>query len=117
MAARIFRKAHDIEQTQKVIPLISRETSFSQNVSELVFGVNIFDLDLGFQVDSVKQPIKSNSVSPGHVSHRWTSSFSYLFDHGVVGLKDAQLRLTLRRMCVGGYIIHIIQLVNTSVFL
>ena len=42
MAARICRKAHDIE------PLISRETSFGQNVSELVFGVNLFDLDLGF---------------------------------------------------------------------
>ena len=33
MAARIFRKAHDIEQTQKVIPLIFWETSFGQNVS------------------------------------------------------------------------------------
>ena len=112
MAARICRKAHDIEQTQKVIPLISRETSFGQNVSELVFGVNIFDLDLGFQVDSVKQPIKSNSVSPGHVSHRWTSSFYLSFCSRRRCPKDVQLKLTLTRMCVGGYIIHIIQLVN-----
>ena len=26
------------------------------------FGVNIFDLDLGVQIDSIEQPIKSNSV-------------------------------------------------------
>ena len=102
MAARICRKAHDIEQTQKVIPLIARETSFGQNVSELVFGVNIFDLDLGFQVDSVKQPIKSNSVGSGHVSHRWTSSFDYHFGHSFTVFKNVQLRLIVRRMCVCG---------------
>ena len=53
-----------------------------------VFGVNIFDLDLEVQIDSIKQPIKTNSVSPGHVSHRWTSSFNYHFDHG---FKEVQL--------------------------
>ena len=53
MAARICRKTHHIEETQKVIPLISQETSFGQNVSKLMFGVNIFDLDVGFQVDSL----------------------------------------------------------------
>ena len=42
---------------------VAEPTPFAQNVSELVFGVNIIDLDLGFQIDSVKQPIKSNSVS------------------------------------------------------
>ena len=36
----------DIKQAQQIIPLITRETSFGQNVSELVFGVNVFDLDL-----------------------------------------------------------------------
>ena len=45
MAARTCREAHDIEQTQKVIPLIAQKTSFGQNVSELVFGVDILDLD------------------------------------------------------------------------
>ena len=40
----------------------------------MVFGVHIFDLDLGFQIDSVKLPTKSNSVGPGHVSHRRISS-------------------------------------------
>ena len=36
------------------------------------FGVDVLDLDLGVQIDLVKQPVKSNSVGSGHVSHRWT---------------------------------------------
>ena len=52
-----------------MIPLFSLETSFGQNVSELVFDVNKFDLDLGLQVDSVKQPIKSKLCEfSAHVS-------------------------------------------------
>ena len=46
-----------VKQTKKITPLITRETAFSQQVRELAFGVNIFDLDLGVQVDSVIQPI------------------------------------------------------------
>ena len=46
------------------------------------------------------------------MSHRRTSSFYYHFDHGFVVFKDVQLRFTLRRMCVGGYIIHFTQLLN-----
>ena len=71
----------DVEHTQKMIPLISRETCFGQNVCELVSGVNMFDLDLGFQVYSVKQPIKTLWVL-GHMSH-------HHFDHGFVVFKDA----------------------------
>ena len=41
------------------------------------FGVNMFDFDLGFQIDPVEQAMKSNSVGSGHVSHDWTSSFDY----------------------------------------
>ena len=59
----------NVEQAQQMIPLITRETSFGQNVSELVFGVDAFDLDFGIHINSIKQPIKCNSVSPGkHVS-------------------------------------------------
>ena len=41
-----------------MLPLITREASFGQHVCELVFGVNVTDLDLGVQINSVKQPIK-----------------------------------------------------------
>ena len=67
------------------------------------FGVNICDLDFGVvQIDSVKQPVKSNTVSSRHMSHCGTSSFDENFDHGFVVFKGVQLRLALRRMCVGG---------------
>ena len=48
------------------------------------FGVNIFDLDLWFQVDSVEQPIKSNSVGPGNMSHCWTPAFDNHLDDSFV---------------------------------
>ena len=35
------------KQTQKMIPFITCEVSLGQYVCELVFGVNVFDLDLG----------------------------------------------------------------------
>ena len=87
------------EQTQKLIPCISRETSSGQNVSELVFV-------------SVKQPIKSNPVSSRHMSHCGTSSFDSIFDHSFFVFNNVQLRLSLRRMSVGVYVIHSTQLVN-----
>ena len=63
-----------LEQTQKMIPLITCEISLCQDVCELVLGVNVFDLDLGVQIDSIKKPIKSNSVGPGNMSHCTASS-------------------------------------------
>ena len=35
----------DIEQAQQMIPLITCEIPFGQNVSKLVFGVDVLDLD------------------------------------------------------------------------
>ena len=35
----------DIKQIQQMIPLITCEIPFGQNVCELVFGVDVFDLD------------------------------------------------------------------------
>ena len=101
----------------KMVRFVTRETSFGQHVSKLIFGVNILNLDFGVQVDSVEQPIKSNSVGSGHVSHRWTSSFDDHLDDSFVVFKNVQLRFTLRRMCVCGYIIHIRQMLNLSLSL
>ena len=74
---------------------------FGQYVSELVLGVDVFDLDFGVQINSIEQPIKSNSVGSGHMSHCWTSAFNDHLDHGFVVFKNVQMRLTLRRICVG----------------
>ena len=87
MATGIHRETRCVEQTQEVIPLISRETSFCQNASELVFGVNVFDLDFRVQINSIEQPIKSNSVGSGNMSQCRTSSFDYHLDHCFVVFK------------------------------
>ena len=47
MGAGKHRKIHDVFLTEKVIPLITGEITFGQHFCELVFGVNIFDLDFG----------------------------------------------------------------------
>ena len=64
-----------IEQGQQMIPFITCEIPFGQNVCELVFGIDVFDLDFGVQITSIEQPIKSNSVGSGDVSHCRTSAF------------------------------------------
>ena len=78
----------DVEQTQKMIPFITCEVSLCQHVCELVLGVTVFDLDLGVQIDSIKQPIKSNSVGSGNMSHCRASSLYDHLDHCFVVFKD-----------------------------
>ena len=41
-----------LNKTQKMIPFVTCESSHCQCVCELVLGVNVFDLDLGVQIDS-----------------------------------------------------------------
>ena len=76
MAAREYRKTQKVEETEKRIPLITGKIAFCQQVCELVFGVNTFDLDFGVQIDSVEQPIKRDCVGSGHLSHRRASAFN-----------------------------------------
>ena len=63
---------------------------FGKNVCELVFGVDVFDLDCGIQINSIEQPIKSNSVGSGNMSHCRTPSFNDHFDHSFIVLKHKQ---------------------------
>ena len=56
----------NVEQAQQMFPLITCEISFVKNVSELVFGVGVFDLDLRVQIDSVKQ------TNQEQLSESWT---------------------------------------------
>ena len=55
----------DIKQGQQMIPFITCEISLCQDVCEMVFGVDVFDLDFRVQINSIEQPIKSNSVGSG----------------------------------------------------
>ena len=70
---------------EKIVLLITCEISLCHNVCELVLGVDVSDLNHWIQIDS-KQPVKSNSVGSGHVSHRWTSAFDDRSDHCFVVL-------------------------------
>ena len=57
-----------IEQMKKIVPLITCEILYSQYVFELVFGVNLTDLDFWVQIHPDKQPILSNFGFVKHVS-------------------------------------------------
>ena len=87
----------DIEQAQQMIPFVTCETSFGQNVSELVFGVDVLDSDLWVQVNSIEQPIKRNSVGPENMSHCGTPSLDDHFDHCFVVLKHIQQSFLMRK--------------------
>ena len=80
----------NVKQTQKMIPFIMCEISLGQYVCMLFFGVSVFDLDFGVQIDSIEQPIKSNFVSPGNMSHCWTPAFHNHFDHSFIVFKHIQ---------------------------
>ena len=90
----------DVEQTQKMIPFLTCEISRCQYVCELVLGVNVFNLDLGVQIDSIKQPIKSKSVGSGNMSHCRASSLYDHLDHCFVVFKDIQQSFLTRRIDV-----------------
>ena len=81
----------NVEQTQKMIPFITCETSLGQYVCELDFGVRI---------DSIEQPIQSNSVGSGNMSHCTASSLYDHFDHCFVVFKDVQQSFLTRRIRV-----------------
>ena len=76
----------DIEQAQPMISLITCEISFGQYFCELVFGVDVISI-LGSKIDSIKQPIKSNSVGSGNISHCRTSACNDHLDHSFIVLE------------------------------
>ena len=56
-----------------------------------MFGVDVFDLTHWILIDSVRQPVKSNSVGSGYVSQRRTSAFDDdHFNHCFVVLKNIE---------------------------
>ena len=90
----------DVGQTEKMIPFITCEISLCQYVCELVFGVNVFDLDFGVQTDSIEQPMKSNSVGSGNMSYFRVSYLYNHLDHCFVVFKHIQQSSLTRRMHV-----------------
>ena len=88
-------------------PLITMSASW-------VFGVNVFDLDLGVQIDAIEQPIKSSSVGSGNMSHCGVSSLHNHFDHCFVIFKHIQQSFLMRRLDVRGNRISILHHIDLS---
>ena len=99
----------DVKQMKKIVPLITCEIPSCQYVCKLVFCVDILDLNLWIQIDSVKQPIRSNSLGSGNMSYWWTSAFDDHFNHGFVILKDVQHRTKSRNFRVRRDVVNISQ--------
>ena len=80
----------NIEQGQQMIPFITCEIPFCQDVCKLVLGVDVFNLDFWVKINPIEQPIKSNSMGSGNMSHCWTSAFHNHFDHSFIVFKHIQ---------------------------
>ena len=87
-----------IQQGQQIIPFITCEIPLCQDVCKLILGVDVFDLNLRVKIDSIEQPIKSNSMSSGNMSHCWTGNMSHCWtsashnhlDYSLIVLKHLQ---------------------------
>ena len=86
-----------VKQTQKMVPFFTCDISLGQHVCELVFGIDVLDLDFWVQIDSIEQPIESNSVGSGNMSHCGTSSLKNNLDHCFVVLKHIQQSFLMRK--------------------
>ena len=89
-------KNADIEQMEKIISIITCEITSGQCVRKLVFGADIFNLDLRLPIDSVRKQIKRNSVGSGDVSHCRTSALEDHLDHCFIIFKNVEHRTRLR---------------------
>ena len=91
----------DVEQKKKIIPFVTCEITFGQNVCELMFGINVSNLHFRIKINPVRQPIQSNSVGSWRMSRCGKSAFDYHRNHGFIVLKDTQHNIGTR-MCSAG---------------
>ena len=115
ISTRIHREIHNVEQTKEGDSThLLRNYHWPESQQVVFFGVNMFDLDFGFQIDSVKSPIKSNSVSSGNMSHCRASSLNDHLDHRFVAFKHIQPSFLTRRIDVWGNKINFVQIIGNE---
>ena len=51
-----------VEQMKKIVSFVMCTISFGQNIYKMMFDVNVSNLYLRIKIESVKEPIQSNSV-------------------------------------------------------
>ena len=49
----------DVEQMKKIVPFVTCEIPFGQNVCEMMFGVDVPDRNFGIKINRVKQQSKA----------------------------------------------------------
>ena len=98
MAARKTLNRSLIEQTDKMVPIITSESVLGPYVSKLVSGVEVFDIDLWVKIDPVKQAIQSNSVRSRYVSRRRTSAFDNHLDDRFIVFKNVNQRMVANKV-------------------
>ena len=80
----------DVKQMRRLFQSSHVKFAFGQHVCELMFGVDVPNLNLGIQINPVKQPIKSISVGSCLMSHSCTPAFDDQLNDGFIVLKDFQ---------------------------
>ena len=80
----------NIEQGQQMIPFITCEVPLCQDVCKLVLGVDVFNLVFWVKINPIEQPVKSNSMGSGNMSHCWTPAFGDHLDHSLIVFKHIQ---------------------------
>ena len=89
----------DVELVKKILPSVTCEITFGQDVCEWMFGINVSTLYFRVKIYPAKQPIQSNSVDSWQLSHCGTSAFYYHPNQGFIVLKDVH-NIALEPECV-----------------
>ena len=110
MAARKHREIRSHSSRVK-LPLVHLSASWFLVSTYLIW-------ILGVRIDSVEQPINSNSVASRHVSHLFgLLPFMIILITASLSSKAYNWGLAMRRICVCGDVVHMRQLINISVSL
>ena len=105
-----FKPHLRIKQMKKIIPLITCEPTFCLYVCNLVFGVDVPNLNHRIQVDPAKQPVKGNSVGSGHVSQCRTPAYDCHLNHGFDVLENIQHSAGLRKSHIRRHTVNIAEI-------
>ena len=106
MVAGKHRKTHNVEQTKKMIPFVTRKTSFGHNIGELVLVSTYLIRILG------SKSILSNNHSSTTL---WVLDTCLIvgllpsndhFEYRFIVFKSVQLRLTVRRIFACGDVVR-----------
>ena len=87
-------------------PSFTRTTTSGWNVSDLLGGVDILDLDSRVQVYPVKQPIQVHSVGSRDVSHGLAQAFSDHLDHRIIIFENKERCPLAGDVCVWRNIVN-----------